>query len=424
MGFTAHYSMFSKTQKYQNAKLFKIMFEKLKESGWVPQKILDVGCGDGMQTLYLAKQFPNAKVIGIDLSEALIEKAKFLAKRVYQNVMNIEFIRADYFDFEEQGFDVVVSNNTFHWFGDKAVEGYKKLSYHLKFGGWFFIHQGGRWSYIALRYLMEKMLRERGIEPPPYPLFYPTKRAMEYIISSLPLVGKVEKVYEKDYDDKQVYIDFTYAGGLPYIELLNSEEEKEEFRKEFVKRCIEEECPAFPVRLYIYGRNIAGVFYKHFVRLPERFEDQVKQLLQEVDNEFVPPLSARKSSTQMKLEGSSTYSIDDYYRCVLSQENILALYNEHVIGLLSFIKEFTFEGEEWIYVSTIAVKKLYRGLKVGRGLYATLLSLYPSKSILTRTWTGNNSHIRILESLGFKEIKRIKDHRGKGIDTIYLGLKR
>ena len=43
------------------------------------------------------------------------------------------------------------------------------------------------------------------------------------------------------------------------------------------------------------------------------------------------------------------------------------------------------------------------------------------RPLLTRTWSGNLQHIRILESLGFKLLKTIKNHRGKGIDTLYFG---
>ena len=421
MKFSVYYSMFSRTQKHQNAKLFKIMFEKLKNSRWVPEKILDVGCGDGVQTLFLAKSFPYAEVVGIDISSQLVGKARSLLSK--STMKNVRFICTDYFDYKETDFDVVVSNNTFHWFGNRAVEGYRKLSYHLRFGGWFFIHQGGRWSYIALRYLMERMLRERGIEPPSYPLFYPTKRHMKKLLSALPLRGEVEKVYERDQDDRQVYIDFTYAGGLPYINLLETEEEKEEFRREFVRRCIEEECPSFPVRLYIYGRNIAGVSYEHFPEFPDiLYGEQIRKLLEEVNEEFVPPLSTRTNSTDnslsMRKEGRG---IDPYYQSIKSQENILALEGDRVLGLLSFVREFPFKDKKWVYVSTIAVRKQYRNLGLGKGLYSYLLNLFPSDPILTRTWTGNDAHTNLLTALGFKEVERMKDHRGKGIDTIYFG---
>ncbi|MCD6599367.1 MAG: class I SAM-dependent methyltransferase [Dehalococcoidia bacterium] len=46
------------------------------------EKILDVGCGDGCATDYIARCFPEMKVKGIDLSERAIAFAKLLSNRV------------------------------------------------------------------------------------------------------------------------------------------------------------------------------------------------------------------------------------------------------------------------------------------------------------------------------------------------------
>ena len=43
-----------------------------------PKKILDVGCGSGNSTHELKKIWPNAEIIGIDNSKAMIEKARSL----------------------------------------------------------------------------------------------------------------------------------------------------------------------------------------------------------------------------------------------------------------------------------------------------------------------------------------------------------
>ena len=43
-----------------------------------PKRILDVGCGSGNSTHELKKRWPNAEIVGIDNSKAMIEKAKSL----------------------------------------------------------------------------------------------------------------------------------------------------------------------------------------------------------------------------------------------------------------------------------------------------------------------------------------------------------
>jgi|AGTN01.1.fsa_nt_gi Methylase of polypeptide chain release factors len=58
-----------------------------------PKVIVDAGCGNGVISCYLAKLFPESKVFGFDISEAGVECAVELAKRL--EVTNIEFITAD-----------------------------------------------------------------------------------------------------------------------------------------------------------------------------------------------------------------------------------------------------------------------------------------------------------------------------------------
>jgi ubiquinone/menaquinone biosynthesis C-methylase UbiE len=40
-----------------------------------PERILDVGCGTGAATLFLAREYPRARVRGIDISPAMISRA-------------------------------------------------------------------------------------------------------------------------------------------------------------------------------------------------------------------------------------------------------------------------------------------------------------------------------------------------------------
>jgi len=71
-------------------------------------KILDIGCGDGKQTIPYAKKVGDGGlVVGVDVSEKLLEKAE---KRAEQEKVKIQFLNHDAnapFDFEDNFFDAV-----------------------------------------------------------------------------------------------------------------------------------------------------------------------------------------------------------------------------------------------------------------------------------------------------------------------------
>ena len=80
-------------------------------SGLNPKTILDLGCGPGNSTKVLKDKFPNAKVIGADNSDEMLEKAR-------QLYPEIEFIHLDASgDFHEVSgkFDIIFSNACIQW---------------------------------------------------------------------------------------------------------------------------------------------------------------------------------------------------------------------------------------------------------------------------------------------------------------------
>jgi len=72
-----------------------------------PKNILDVGCGIGGTSRYLAAKFPNAKVTGITISEEQVRRATELARE--RGLGNVEFKLMDALNltFEDDQFDLV-----------------------------------------------------------------------------------------------------------------------------------------------------------------------------------------------------------------------------------------------------------------------------------------------------------------------------
>lgn len=159
--------------------------------------------------------------------------------------------------------------------------------------------------------------------------------------------------------------------------------------------------------------------------LSAEYEEDVWGLLVLTDEEFVPSLSSRNSTQQLDFneEAGRVNRPYAYYEAIKEQEFILAVEENKVVGILSYIPNFKlpfrYKGEEIIsnYVSTIIVHPDYRGRKITQKLYRRLMK--KSENITTRTWSENMAHITILQTLKFDLIQRIENDRGPGIDTVY-----
>jgi len=99
------------------------------------ERILDVGCGDGRVSAYLAAAVPEGSVVGIDNSDSMLKVAKGI-----NSLANLSFMEMDaaHITFEQE-FDLVVSFSCLHWVKDQlgALCGIAKS---LKKGGRAFLY--------------------------------------------------------------------------------------------------------------------------------------------------------------------------------------------------------------------------------------------------------------------------------------------
>jgi SAM-dependent methyltransferase len=105
--------------------------------GLAPKRILDLGCTIGHSTVSLARAFPDAEVIAVDVGAPVLRYAAARAKSM--GVDNIKFVQADATNltmFEDESFDLVVSMILLHEISYAAMRGIFKESYRvLKPGG-------------------------------------------------------------------------------------------------------------------------------------------------------------------------------------------------------------------------------------------------------------------------------------------------
>ena len=133
-----------------------------RESG---TRLLDLGCGTGLELGYYFELVPSAEVTGIDLAPGMLKalKSKFPGRR-------ITLIQGSYFDvpFEEDRYDAAVSVESLHHFAkEEKTRLYEKLRKALKPGGCFILT-----DYFALsgeeerfhRAELKRLKTEQGID--------------------------------------------------------------------------------------------------------------------------------------------------------------------------------------------------------------------------------------------------------------------
>jgi len=129
------------------------------------ERILDVGCGTGQLTRQIADV--GARVVGIDLSPAMIEKARQVGDE-----MEFRVADARSFDFGSD-FDAVFSNAVLHWVvPPEAAAGCMFRA--LKPGGRLVCELGGKGNVAALLAAIDAAARAMSVEPPPHQNYYPT----------------------------------------------------------------------------------------------------------------------------------------------------------------------------------------------------------------------------------------------------------
>ena len=167
-----------------------------KESG---SRILDLGCGTGLELDRYFEIVPDAKVTGIDLAEDMLG----MLRKKYPD-KDLRLINASYFTepFDENLFDAAVSVESLHHFTkEEKIPLYAKLAEALKDGGYFILT-----DYFALTEEEEKQRRteflnlkkEQGISDGEF-YHYDTPLTAEHEMEALREAGFVSVQILKDW---------------------------------------------------------------------------------------------------------------------------------------------------------------------------------------------------------------------------------
>jgi len=189
------------------------------------KRILDVGCGSGMSTVPLRNRFPGSKIVGVDLSENMLEKAREL-------ISDVTWIRRDCSTkLDDLGtFDLVFSNAFLQWLQNQEefVKNTKEL---LNENGVFAIQ-----IPCFEEMTISKIIKEIALEfDKDNILFYNIEsracfnfKMMEYYNMFSRYYSKID-MWQTNYihqmNDCNAIIDFVKGTALlPYLECLDKEQ--------------------------------------------------------------------------------------------------------------------------------------------------------------------------------------------------------
>ncbi|MGG5172614.1 trans-aconitate 2-methyltransferase [Pseudarthrobacter sp. J1738] len=124
---------------YRDRPFFDLAGRVMTES---PDVVVDLGCGPGNLTASLARRWPNARVIGLDSSTAMLERAQTHAAKH----SNLEFVQGDIATWQPAPeVDVVITNAALQW-----VPEHQKLLVEwlraLRPGAWFALQVPGNFN--------------------------------------------------------------------------------------------------------------------------------------------------------------------------------------------------------------------------------------------------------------------------------------
>ena len=185
-------------------------------------------------------------------------------------------------------------------------------------------------------------------------------------------------------------------------------------------------------------KNIKIIYMDPIKSYKVKIYDNILSLLNECNNEFVPPLSSRYSTQQKEFNNIevTNQKPNIYFDMIIKQHNIVAINNDKVVGIMSFINNYDkkeyfgadFKNKNNNYISTVCVKKEFRHKKIATRLYDFIENQLPQEikgeCVSTRTWSSNKLHINLLNKRGYENTYTIKDDRtlmdNTKVDTMYF----
>jgi len=132
------------------------LIQKIDLSG--RERVLDIGCGDGIVTAAIAKRLPEGSVIGLDRSPGMIRFAR--EQFPHGAYPNLSFAEGNAQDLGFSGeFDIVFSNAALHWVYDHGPV-LAGIARALREGGRMIIQMGGKSNVVQVFAALDVLLAD------------------------------------------------------------------------------------------------------------------------------------------------------------------------------------------------------------------------------------------------------------------------
>jgi trans-aconitate 2-methyltransferase len=209
---------------------------KLNPNG--SEKILEIGCGNAMLTIELAKRNPNGTITAIEISEEMISQAEFNISKT--NLSNIMLIHRDAIQINfNNEFDAIYSNSAIHWIKNLELM-YEKMYNALKQNGRVMIQTGLRSTNSLVKTIYKlinlKKYRDALIDFKS-PWRHLTIEETYQILHSVCFTDIIIEEYDHlvKYDTEQDMLNYFKSAALvPFLTIL-PDELKDEFVEDFRK---------------------------------------------------------------------------------------------------------------------------------------------------------------------------------------------
>ena len=208
--------------------------------------VIDLGCGTGELTSQLLDYLEDSKIIGIDSSAEMLEKAKHFetsrltfAKRSIEDQLNLN-----------DTFDLIISNAAIQWCNEHK-ELFPRIISKIKQGGQLAVQIPSNHEFIVHRLLGEVADREtyKGVYAS-WKREYTVLKIEDYAEILFNNKGREITVFEKVFPHvlENAEAVYNWASGtamIPYVEKL-PDDMKEQFKSDYKKE-LQEVFPVSPV---------------------------------------------------------------------------------------------------------------------------------------------------------------------------------